>query len=54
MFDELEGLALGFGYRVRITVLRHMGDDLLTKTVGEIEPMSVRRKFARIGFELFV
>ena len=54
MLDELEGLTLGFGYGVRITMFRHVGNDLFAETIGEIETMSVRREHARIRFELFV
>ena len=43
LFDELEGLTLGFRYGVRIPMFVAMGDDFFAKTVGEIEPMTVGR-----------
>ena len=36
LFDELERMTLGFRYGVRITVLRHVGNDLLTETVSDV------------------
>ena len=54
MFDELEGVTLGVGNGVGITVLRHVRNNFLTETVGEIETMSVRRECACVGLEFFI
>jgi hypothetical protein len=54
LFDELEGLTLGISDRVRITMFGHVRNDLIAKTVSEIETMSVRREYSRILFVLFI
>ena len=54
LFDELEGLPLCRGYGVWISMLRTMRNDLLAETVGDVETMSCRRKYSRIGFVLFI